>query len=348
MHREAGLSLVILKPVARALFTLGVDGGEFERQLGLDEKTAADFDTFVPGSQSGRVLSEIARRLGNRALGLALARAMPVGCFGMFDHAVWTGGTLREAIARSSHFYALVTEGVSLAIDVRDRRAHVTMHAPNGARHGTVLTDLAIALNVLRAREATGNRLGLRSVSFRHRAEDARPYDAFFETTAAFSQPADGVSFDASLLDLPVRTPDAAGASRVEARAARMLAHLQSDDPFLNGVRAAVLRGIWARDAGLPRVARELGVGARTLQRELRSRSSSHRDLVDEVRRELAIQLLAREQTSIMEVAYEVGFARLQAFYRAFARWTGTTPALFRSSGKKRARVTGRPGFTGT
>ena len=338
MHREAGLSLVILRPVAQALVPLGVDGGEFLRQLGFDDATAAEFDTFVPGSRSGRALGEIARRLGNRALGLALARGMPVGSFGTFDYAVWTGGTLREAIARSSHFYALVTEGVSLAIEEREGRAHVTMHAPHAARHGTVLTDLAVALNVLRAREATGNLLRLRSVSFRHRAEDARPYDAFLETTAAFSQPADGVSFDASSLDLPVRTPDAAGALRVEARAARMLAHLQSDDPFLNGVRAAILRGVWARDAGLTRVARELGVGGRTLQRELRARSKSHRELVDEVRRELAILLLAREESSIMEVAYEVGFARLQAFYRAFSRWTGTTPALLRASWRKSTR----------
>ena len=335
MQREAGLSLVILAPVARALQDLGVDSTHFLAQLGLDEGAANDFDVFVPGSRAGRALGEVAGQLGNRALGLSLARRMPVGSFGMFDYAVWTGGTLREAIARSSQFYALVTEGVELRLQERGGRAFVSMHAPHAARHGTVLTDLAVALNVLRAREATGNRLRLRAVTFRHRADDAASYDAFFEATAAFSQAADGVSFDASLLDLPVRTPDPIAATRVEARAARMLAHLQSDDAYLNGVRAAVLRGVWARDAGLTRVARELGVGVRTLQRELRARDKSHRELVDEVRRELAIQMLGREETTIMEVAYEVGFARLQAFYRAFARWTGTTPALFRASSRK-------------
>ena len=337
MPPEAGLSLVILKPVARALGALGVDGDEFLRLLGVDEGADPDFEAFVPGSLAGRVLRDIAVRLGNRALGLALARGMPVGSFGAFDYAVWTGGTLRDAIARSSHFYALVTEGVSLSIEEREGVAHVTMHAPNAARHGTVLTDLAIALNVLRAREATGDRLRLRRVTFRHRADDGKPYDAFFATSAGFSQRTDGVSFDRAMLDLRVRTPDAAGATRVEARAARMLAHLQSDDPFLNGVRAAVLRGVWARDAGLARVARELGLGGRTLQRELRARDRSHRAIVDEVRRELSMQLLAQDDTSIMEVAYEVGFARLQAFYRAFSRWTGTTPASFRASSRRLA-----------
>jgi AraC-like DNA-binding protein len=164
---------------------------------------------------------------------------------------------------------------------------------------------------------------------------DPRPYDELFGATTSFSQPADGVTFDAELLDLPVRTPDTTGAEWVEARAARMLAHLHSDDPFLNGVRAAVLRGVWARDTGVGRVARELGLGVRTLQRELRSRGRSHRELVDEVRRELSVQLLAREGSTIMEVAYEVGFARLHAFYRAFARWTQTTPAAFRTRSKR-------------
>ncbi len=332
MLREAGLSLVILVPVVRALGTLGVDTSTFMRQLGLDETTATDFDRFVPGSRVGRALRDVAARLGHRALGLTLARAMPVGSFGTFDDAVWTGGTLREAIARSSHFYALVTEGVELRLQERGGRVSVSMHAPHAARHGTVLTDLAVALNVLRAREATGNRLRLGAVTFRHRSDSAGLYDSFFGTTVAFSQPFDGVSFDASLLDLLVRTPDPVAAMRVEARAARMLAHLRSDDTFVNGVRAAVLRGVWARDVRLSRVARGLGVGTRTLQRELRARQRSLRELVDEVRRELSIQLLAREETTLTEVAYEVGFARLQAFYRAFARWTGTTPASFRAT----------------
>ncbi len=337
MDREPGLSVLLLGPVAQSLRAVGVDPRSFLSDLGVDERAGAE--TFVRGSLAGRALTAVAEGIGDRSLGLTIARGMPLGSFGTFDHAVWTGGTLRDAIARSSHFYSLVTEGVSLAVERRGKLAHVSMRAPLGARHGTVLTDIAVALNVLRAREATGHELRLRVVSFRHRTADARPYDALFQTTVAFSQPMDGVVFDASMLDLPVRTPDPAAATRVEARAASMKQELQSGDPFLDRVRAAALRGVWARDQGLARLARELAVGERTLQRRLREHRTSHREIVDEVRRRLAEQLLAREDTSILEVAYEVGFARLQAFYRAFARWTGCTPAAFRSSQRGASRV---------
>jgi AraC-like DNA-binding protein len=109
---------------------------------------------------------------------------------------------------------------------------------------------------------------------------------------------------------------------------------LQTDDPLLSRARAAALQGVWARNPELPYLAKQLAMGARTLQRELRARATSITQVVDLVRRELAIQLLTRDQASILEVAYEVGFSRLQAFYRAFARWTGTTPKAFRATAR--------------
>jgi AraC-like DNA-binding protein len=292
------------------------------------------FDTFVPGSRVGKALSLLARKHQLPSLGLTMARATPIGSFGAFDHAVWTGGTLRDAIARSSHFYSLVTEGVSLALEVHGGRAHVTMHAPRAARHGWVLTDIALALNVQRAREATGEQLRLQGVSFRHRATDPTPYEAFFRTKVGFEAPTDAVVFDATLLELGVRTPDRVAAVQVERHATALAAGVASGDPFLDRVRAGVLRGLWNKDQSLARLAKELGVGSRTLQRQLRDQGTSHRGVSDGVRREIALQLLRRPEPSILEVAYEVGFGRLQAFYRAFARWTGTTPASYRSSAR--------------
>ncbi len=76
-------------------------------------------------------------------------------------------------------------------------------------------------------------------------------------------------------------------------------------------------------------IAHQLDRSARTLQRELAERGTSVRDLVDDVRRARAIELLASGLT-VSEVAERLGFSEPGAFYRAFRRWTGKAPGAFR------------------
>jgi AraC-like DNA-binding protein len=43
------------------------------------------------------------------------------------------------------------------------------------------------------------------------------------------------------------------------------------------------------------------------------------------------VRYLRDPRVSMSEIAYLLGFADLSAFYRAFKRWTGATPAEYRS-----------------
>ena len=79
-------------------------------------------------------------------------------------------------------------------------------------------------------------------------------------------------------------------------------------------------------DPSIEDVARVLGVHVRTLQRRLRRRRITFRDLVSEAQRKRAI-LALESGASITEVAALVGFESIGGFYRAFRRWTDTTPA---------------------
>jgi AraC-like DNA-binding protein len=83
------------------------------------------------------------------------------------------------------------------------------------------------------------------------------------------------------------------------------------------------------------RIATRLKMSVRTLSRLLAAEDTSFRDLLDGVRRELAIELLAGEEASIAEVGFLLGFAELSSFHRAFRRWTGRTPAEFRQAHRR-------------
>jgi AraC-like DNA-binding protein len=86
----------------------------------------------------------------------------------------------------------------------------------------------------------------------------------------------------------------------------------------------AILRDI-ARPPTLDTLALDLSMSSRTLRRQLARAGSSFQDILDDVRRAAAEDLLAAGE-SVTSIAARVGYANAPAFIRAYRRWTGRTP----------------------
>jgi AraC-like DNA-binding protein len=97
-------------------------------------------------------------------------------------------------------------------------------------------------------------------------------------------------------------------------------------------VRGAVTDALCDGPPRKGQIARQLGMSERTLQRQLSDRGQSFQGLVNEVRREVAEQLLTTSHNTLSEVAFLTGFSDQSAFQRAFKIWTGQTPAGFRQA----------------
>jgi AraC-like DNA-binding protein len=77
-------------------------------------------------------------------------------------------------------------------------------------------------------------------------------------------------------------------------------------------------------------VARALNVSLRTLHRRLLKEGTSLQKVKNGVRRDLAIERLARTSRSIKQIARDVGFHNEKSFMRAFKQWTGESPVEYR------------------
>ncbi len=86
----------------------------------------------------------------------------------------------------------------------------------------------------------------------------------------------------------------------------------------------------------LERVAGEVGITRRTLQRRLATAGTSYSNLVNETRYQLAAELLEDHRVPISSIARAVGFANHSGFSRAFHRWTGITPRQYRADTSER------------
>jgi len=62
----------------------------------------------------------------------------------------------------------------------------------------------------------------------------------------------------------------------------------------------------------------------------LAKQQQSFKQLLDEIRKQLAEQYLANSQLPLNEITYLLGFANQANFTRAFKRWRGMPPNSYR------------------
>ncbi len=92
----------------------------------------------------------------------------------------------------------------------------------------------------------------------------------------------------------------------------------------------ALLLATLGRHTSLDEVAAHLGTPVRTLRRKLRDEETSFRDLVDQLRAEVALKYLRDTQMTIDDIAHAVGFSETANFRHAFRRWNRASPKEFR------------------
>lgn len=101
---------------------------------------------------------------------------------------------------------------------------------------------------------------------------------------------------------------------------------LRGDGSFTSSARAAMGVLLEDRPPTVERLAAAAGTSVRTLQRRLGAEGTTFSALLDDLRREEALRLLATKGPSVSEVSAMLGYAQQTSLTRAVRRWTDATP----------------------
>jgi AraC-like DNA-binding protein len=283
----------------------------------------------VRGDAAHAVLAFVARELGDPgSVWDAADRARPAD-YGPYGFALQASDTLGDALARAARFFPTVGTTAELSLSVNEKTARIMVRRSDGAKSiGAQLGTQYIAGQVVRLIAViTGERVRARAILVGDRR--MTPSRAFAPSMSV--EPILGarfawieierVSLDVSL---PRRDPDLARYFDV--------ALARDENPTAAmGVRRVIEQAItFRRSIAEDDVARVLGLGPRTLRRRLAAERTTLREILDRVRLEILTDRLRQSQTSLAELALQLGFSDQTALSRAFRRWTGESPAQFR------------------
>ena len=191
--------------------------------------------------------------------------------------------------------------------------------------------SLAIATNILRF--LCGPRWSPSLVTFAHREPaDLRPYAAFFKAPLRFGQATSAVKFAVAWLAHRPDTSQAGAAVRAPLPVAEDL-----DLPIR--ARRAIIGGIAQGVVGVDSVASFVGLSKRTLNRRLAERGTSTKELIAEVRVQIAQQLMRDTDLSLADIAATTCYSDVAAFSRAFSARVGLSPAAWRNGLRPQSKV---------
>jgi AraC-like DNA-binding protein len=248
--------------------------------------------------------------------------------------------TLRAALTCVLRFQTLLAEHAELALFEHEDSAFLRF-APTACTElaARVRTELGISSLMQLMRHVGAPETAVLRIAFAHRAPAYRPeYARLLGTQVRFAQACSGIEIDASWLDRPVHHANAELHQLLTRQAQEVLTRVQARVGYAEQLRE-YLRRAAPRLPDVREAARGLALSERSLRRKLAEEGWSYSAIVYEARQRLARQLLSDALRPIRQVASDVGFSSSAAFFRAFKRWTGESPAAYRSARMARASL---------
>lgn len=307
---------------------LGVDLAETlsASEISLDQLQSGE--GFIPLHRVVTFLNEGALRFNCEHFGFLIAKHQPPARFAMVGQLIRFADTLEDAIEDAIRFSLLNSEYSVWELE-RDkdcamlvRRTRVAYDAPM-----MQMQTLALVL-VYKAMVAICNRkLPLLQVLFTHKPPArAERLEAYFGAPVHFNQHANALVLADSELRTPIPTHDADVHRMLKAHLAALAQSQIQDQDLVSRLRHHIKQTVGSRHCNLEGICRQSGIHPRALQRALREHGVSFKQLLLDVRQELAEDYLRNSSISVLELSDLLGYSNASAFSRVFKRRTGLSP----------------------
>jgi AraC-like DNA-binding protein len=197
-------------------------------------------------------------------------------------------------------------------------------------------SELSMAAMCTLFRARLGSKWAPLEVHFEHGGADRDlTLRNFFRARIRFGQSLTQILIASVDLDRPLRTEDAEVTPALERHARDLLAQRMNSEEhssatLIDQARRVIGARLSLEQISVASIARDLGLSARSLQRGLAAEGTTMRNLLRDLRRELAEQRLGAGMSSHASIAQAIGYSDATVFWRAFKRWSGKTPSTFR------------------
>ena len=321
------------KGLWRPLEAKGIDAVAVFEKCGLDPDLIREPRARYPHDRLVRAWNEAARICNDEHIGLQAAEYFTPLDLNAIGVTFLSSATLLEALQRLDRYESFINSNLDFTlVDNGQRLDFLSELQGQDSQNAMVIEDCRLSVLVKLARTGLDNALDPVEVAFTY-PEPTVTGEHFgaFRCPLVFSQPVSRISFDRADTQRPFTDANRELALSNDRFLDEMINELRSPD-LVTQVKRTIMDDLPSGAPSEEQVAAQVCVSSRTLQRRLADEGTNFRTLVLEVRRQLAEKYIADKAMPLAEISYMLGFADTSSFSRAFKKWTGEPPAIFRSN----------------
>ncbi|MBT4159809.1 MAG: AraC family transcriptional regulator [Gammaproteobacteria bacterium] len=296
-------------------------------------------DTDIDPNCSDRVsyrqrvtqLSNMVRLVGMNGRWLDSSRSVSISDYGLLGYAMMSSATLEQAVQIAVKYHRMAGAMFELEFESDDHEAVLRIEhlLPSGPVGQYVVEELFIGVAGL-----IGLLLGEDHIPSRILLNYEAPpyfekYENRFRCPVIFDQIHCEYRFSIEDLRKPLAEADANTARICEESCRKLLSQMEIEEDIISRI-CHLLLSTPGEFPKLDAVAKKLSLGARTLRRRLNELGTSYQKILDDVRRELAIEYLQTTNLTVQEIAELLGYSEVTNFRRAFMRWVDLSPYQYR------------------
>jgi len=316
--------------VCMAIDDKGVDSTQLFTLAEISPDVLNNPEGRIPVSKMSRLWELAVDATGDEAFGLSVPRFVQPTTFHALGFSLMVSATLRDAWQRTQRYYKVVSDVLDIHIEEYETESALCYVTIPGKGYAKEAIDAFIATMVNLSTEISGGSAQPTRIEFervepanRTRFETAFPCDIYFGTGR------NQIYFTNEDLDRPLATANRDIALKNDEVVQSYLSRLLKQS-LAKQVTEKIIISLSMGEPNQEVIANSLHMSSRSLQRKLKEETTSFRQLLEDVRKDLAKNYLACSQQSVIEIAYQLGFQDPSNFTRAFKRWFSLSPSAFR------------------
>lgn len=321
--------------VVRKLRQAGLDETPILGAAGLKLSAINKEDGWLPYRAVEKLTQIAAEELNDPHLGLHLGEQEDILDYGAIAYIGLSSQTLGDAIENLGRYLHTVTEAWKLELSSDSDGASIVYYPVSSSIHNCRHMAEGAACSLLIAYQTFLDRpLQPRSVSFAHACRvDPHEHEIVLGCPVKFNQNKNRILLKRSDLALPIATANDGLLKTLTGLCEQVYqTRTSAGSSLVARIQKTAIEFIPQGKAHAREIAPEIGMSERSLHRYLAGEGTSFSDILDALKKDLAMKYMSREDLNLTQIAFLLGYSDHSAFSTAFKRWTGHTPRQARAS----------------